>query len=152
MTGNEHEPSQLSATVNGVTYHHTTDSLAALIREANSKKEAYEYANTLVNSQRQRISDICGNVYELFSSNYESGDSTVTISVDDINELLQYIGADTLKRLWSATVMVSLTITGIEASDKDEAIEIAENNIEVQFSEDGDVFVDEIDVRDVSPE
>jgi hypothetical protein len=148
MTDNE--PSQLTATVDGVTYHHTTNSLAAFIKEAKSQKESLEYANQVTNSQRQRISDICGNVYEIFSSHYESGDSTVTISVDDINELLEYIGADALKKLWSATVMVSLSIVGIEASDRDEAIEIAENNIEVEFSEDGDVFVDEIDVRDVS--
>ena len=150
MTDNE--PSQLTATVDGVTYHHTTNSLAAFIKEAKSQKEAYEYANALVNKQKQQILNICGNVHEIFSSHYESGDSTVTISVDDINELLEHIGADTLKKLWSATVMVSLSIVGIEASDKDEAIEIAENNIEVEFSEDGDVFVDEIDVRDVSPE
>jgi hypothetical protein len=143
---------QISATVDGVTYHHTTESLAAFIKEANSKKEAYEYANTLVNSQKQRLLDICGNVHEIFSSHYESGDSTVTISVDDINELLEYIGADTLKKLWSATVFITLSINGIEASTKEEAEEIIDNNIEVNFTDDGDANIDEIDVRDISEE
>jgi hypothetical protein len=148
----DNEPSQLTATVDGVTYHHTTESLAAFIKEANAKKEAYEYANTLVNSQKQRILDICGNVHEIFSSHYESGDSTITISVDDVNELLEYIGADTLKKLWSATVFITLSINGIEASSKEEAEEIIDNNIEVNFTDDGDANVDEIDVRDISEE
>jgi hypothetical protein len=143
---------QISATVDGVTYNHTTESLTALIKEANAKKEAYEYANTLVNSQKQRLLDICGNVHELFSSNYEHGDSTITISVDDVNELLEYIGADTLKKLWSATVFITLSINGIEASTKEEAEEIIDNNIEVNFTDDGDANVDEIDVRDISEE
>jgi hypothetical protein len=115
-------------------------------------KQNLEDANTMLNKQRQRISDICGNVHEIFSSHYESGDSTVTISVDDINELLEYIGADTLKKLWSATVFITLSINGIEASTKEEAEEIIDNNIEVNFTDDGDANIDEIDVRDISEE
>ena len=91
-------------------------------------------------------------MHEIFSSHYETGDSTVTISVDDINELLEYIGADTLRKLWSATVFVTLSINGIEASTKEEAEEIIDNNIEVNFTSDGDANIDEMDVRDILEE
>ena len=81
-----------------------------------------------------------------------SGDEEITLSVEDINELLRNIGADELKRLWSASVNVTLTITGIEASNKDEVQEIVENNLEISYVEDGDLFVDYVDVREVTPE
>ncbi len=104
------------------------------------------------NDKYQLVQKIRGDVYELFSSNYSSGDEDITLSVEDINELLRSIGADELKRNWSATVQVYLTITGIEASNREEATEIVENNIEVSYAEDGDLFVDEITVQEVTPE
>ncbi len=106
----------------------------------------------MYNDRLQTLHRIRGDVYEFFSSNYSSGDEELTFSVEDINELLRSIGADELKRLWSATIKIHVTVNGIEASNEDEAREIVENNIEVSYSEDGDLFVDEIDVREVTPE
>jgi len=143
---------QLSVTVEGATYYHTSESLAALIKQATEDKAALNKMTERYNEKYQLVQRIRGDVYELFSSNYSSGDEDITLSVEDINELLRTIGADELKRLWSASVNVTLTITGIEASNKDEVQEIVENNIEVSYSEDGDLFVDYVDVREVTPE
>ena len=143
---------QLSVTVEGATYYHTSESLAALIKEATENRAALNKMTERYNEKYQLVQRIRGDVYELFSSNYSSGDEEITLSVEDINELLRSIGADELKRNWSATVQVYLTITGIEASNQEEATEIVENNIEVSYSEDGDLFVDEITVQEVTPE
>lgn len=143
---------QLSVTVEGATYYHTSESLAALIKQATEDKAALNKMTERYNDKYQLVQRIRGDVYELFSSNYSSGDEEITLSVEDINELLRSIGADELKRNWSATVQVYLTITGIEASNQEEATEIVENNIEVSYSEDGDLFVDEITVQEVTPE
>lgn len=143
---------QLSVTVEGATYYHTSESLAALIKQATEDKAALNKMTERYNDKYQLVQKIRGDVYELFSSNYSSGDEDITLSVEDINELLRSIGADELKRNWSATVQVYLTITGIEASNQEEATEIVENNIEVSYSEDGDLFVDEITVQEVTPE
>ena len=141
---------QISVTVDGATYHHTTESLANLIKEANSNKESLAYANAALSEYRQRISDICGNVYELFSSNYESGDAHVTVPIDDINELLEYMGADTLKKLWSATVQVNVTLNDIEASNQDEVDALIQDYLEVSWTSEGHMDVDDINVRDIS--
>lgn len=143
---------QLSVTVEGATYYHTSESLAALIKQATEDKAALNKMTERYNEKYQLIQNIRGDVYELFSSNYSSGDEEITLSVEDINELLRSIGADELKRLWSATIKIHVTVNGIEASNEDEAREIVENNIEVSYSEDGDLFVDEVDVREVTPE
>ena len=143
---------QLSVTVEGATYYHTSESLAALIKQATEDRAALSKMTERYNEKYQLVQRIRGDVYELFSSNYSSGDEEITLSVEDINELLRSIGADELKRNWSATVQVYLTITGIEASNQEEATEIVENNIEVSYSEDGDLFVDEITVQEVTPE
>lgn len=143
---------QLSVTVEGATYYHTSESLAALIKEATENRAALNKMTERYNEKYQLVQRIRGDVYELFSSNYSSGDEDITLSVEDINELLRSIGADELKRNWSATVQVYLTITGIEASNQEEATEIVENNIEVSYCEDGDLFVDEITVQEVTPE
>ena len=143
---------QLSVTVEGATYYHTSESLAALIKEATENRTALNKMTERYNDKYQLVQKIRGDVYELFSSNYSSGDEDITLSVEDINELLRSIGADELKRNWSATVQVYLTITGIEASNREEATEIVENNIEVSYAEDGDLYVDEISVQEVTPE
>jgi hypothetical protein len=143
---------QLSVTVEGATYFHTSESLAALIKEATGTRSALDKKTEMYNDRLQTLHRIRGDVYEFFSSNYSSGDEELTFSVEDINELLRTIGADELKRLWSATIKIHVTVNGIEASNEDEAREIVENNIEVSYSEDGDLFVDEVDVREVTPE
>ena len=143
---------QLSVTVEGATYYHTSESLAALIKEATENRTALNKMTERYNDKYQLVQKIRGDVYELFSSNYSSGDEDITLSVEDINDMLRSIGADELKRNWSATVQVYLTITGIEASNREEATEIVENNIEVSYAEDGDLFVDEITVQEVTPE
>jgi glutamine phosphoribosylpyrophosphate amidotransferase len=92
-------------------------------------------------------------VHEFFNSQYSPGDQEITTSVEEINEMLRDIGADELKRTWSATVRIHVNLSGIEASTRDEVIDMIQDDINVELqSIDGDLWVDDIEVQEVIPE
>jgi hypothetical protein len=92
-------------------------------------------------------------VYKFFNNQYSPGDQEITTSVEEINDMLRDIGADELKRTWSATVRIHVNLSGIEASSKDEAIDMIQDDINVELqSIDGDLWVDDIEVQEVIPE
>ena len=92
-------------------------------------------------------------VYEFFNSQYSPGDQDITTSVEEINEMLRSINADELKRTWSASVRIYVNVSGIEATNKEEVIDMIQDDINVELqSIDGEIWVDDIEVHDVSPE
>lgn len=92
-------------------------------------------------------------VYEFFNSQYSPGDQDITTSVEEINEMLRSINADELKRTWSASVRIYVNVSGIEATNKEEVVDIIQDDINVELqSIDGEIWVDDIEVNDVSPE
>jgi len=72
--------------------------------------------------------------------------------VDDVNSLLVNIGSEELTKSWSATVNISVTVTGLEAPNAEAAEEIIKDSIDVNFTSDGDIWVDDISVESVHPE
>ncbi len=101
----------------------------------------------------RKVIDIRSKVYEFFNSQYSPGDQEITTSVEEINEMLRDIGADELKRTWSATVRIHVNLSGIEASTRDEVIDMIQDDINVELqSIDGDLWVDDIEVQEVIPE
>lgn len=128
---------QLSVTVEGATYYHTSESLAALIKQATEDKAALNKMTERYNDKYQLVHQIRSDVYELFSSNYSSGDEEITLSVEDINELLRSIGADKLKKLYTVTGTVSFTITDVEAESDDNANDIVTNDLHLSYSDTG---------------
>jgi len=92
-------------------------------------------------------------VYEFFNSQYSPGDQDITTSVEEINEMLRSINADELKRTWSASVRIYVNVSGIEATNKEEVVDMIQDDINVELqSIDGEIWVDDIEVHDVSPE
>ena len=103
-------------------------------------------------SSRQVI-DIRGTVYEFFNSQYSPGDQEITTSVEEINDMLRVIGADELKRTWSATVRIYVNVSGIEAASKDEVEDMIRDDINVELqSVDGEIWVDDVEVSDIIAE
>ena len=99
------------------------------------------------------IIDIRSKVYEFFNSQYSPGDQEITTSVEEINDMLRDIGADELKRTWSASVRIYVNVSGIEAATKDDVVDMIQDDINVELqSIDGEIWVDDIEVNDVSPE
>ena len=107
-----------------------------------------QYYKNTATEVRSRNLTIRQEVYDFFSERYDSGSNEITCSVEDVNELLDSIGADKLKRLYTVTGRIEFTITDIEADSEDDARDQVENNLSVEF--DGNTVDDySIDVNDV---
>jgi len=127
-------------------YTLTQQSLAQIIEDKDSLKEELDQT-------QRKVKSIGWDVREFFESR-KNGNNTddITCTVEDINELLRDLGVDQLTNTWSATVFITATITGIEAPDKEAAEEMAKDNIEVNYNDDGDIWIDDVEVQSVHPE
>ena len=136
----------VSLQVGGTKYTLTNQSLAQIIEDKDSLKEELDQA-------QRKIKSMGWDVREFFESRKDGNNTDdITCTVEDINELLSSLGVDQLTNTWSATVWISATITGIEASSKDEAENIIKDNVEVTYNDDGDIWIDDVEVKSVYPE
>jgi hypothetical protein len=127
-----------------ITY--TESEVSRFIQEGNLAKE-----RQVINAKE--LITLRTKVYEFFNIQYSPGDQEITTSVEEINEMLHDIGADELRRTWSATVRIHVNLSGIEASTRDEVIDMIQDDINVELqSIDGDLWVDDIEVQEVIPE
>ena len=135
----------ISIQVKDTKYTFTNESLARLIEDKeNLKTELLQVERKFRSAQFD--------VREFFQSKYETDSDEIVVEVDDVNELLTSIGSEELTKSWSATVTITATITGIEAPNADAARELIENNIDVSYTDDGDLWVDDISIESVYPE
>lgn len=92
-------------------------------------------------------------VYEFFNSQYEPSMNEITTSVEEINEMLESIGADTLTRTWSASIRIHVNLSGIVGTDSDDVRNQIQDDVNVELqSIDGDLWVDDIEVFDIRAE
>ena len=136
----------MSITIDGTTYYHTSESVTALInseKDAIASREVWKEKYRDISSAQRKIT---GDVHELFSCHYEINDEEVTIPVDEINELLVSIGSYPLRKLWSATVKVEVSLTDIEAETEDDARMEIENYLEITWDREGDSNVEDMEV------
>jgi len=135
----------VSTQVGGIKYTFTNDSLTKLIEEKEQLKiELAQVERKFKNAQFD--------VRELFQSNYDTDQTEILCDVDDVNSLLINIGAEALTKSWSATVIITATVTGVEAPNAEAAREMLEDAFEVNLTIDGDVWVDDISVDSAYPE
>jgi len=110
------------------------------------KQEEHAEANILISrdmrTQREKVRD--------FFSEGQWDDGEFTASKEDVNELLQSIGANRLTTKYRATYTVTGTFS-VDAEDADDAEAIFTDNVSVDFH-DGDIDVDQIEVLDVEEE
>ena len=99
------------------------------------------------------VINIRSKIYEFFNSQYSPGDQEITTSVEEINDMLRDIGADELRRTWSASVRIYVNVSGIEAANKEEVEDMVRDDINVELqSIDGEIWVDDIEVNDIVSE
>ena len=136
----------VSVQVSGTKYTFTNESLTRLIEDKENLKVE------IVQAER-KVKSMGWDVREFFESRKEGNNTDdITCTVEDINELLRSLGVDQLTNTWSATIFITATITGIEAPDKETAEEMAKDNIDVNYNDDGDIWIDDIEVQSVHPE
>ena len=126
-------------------YTFTNESLTRLIEEK-------EVIKTELLQVERKFKSAQFDVREFFQSKYETDSDEIVVEVNDVNELLRQIGSEELTKSWSATVTITTTITGIEAPNKEAVEDMITDNIDVNFTADGDLWVDDITVDSVYPE
>ncbi len=135
----------VSIQVKDAKYTLTSESLTRLIEEKeNLKTELLQVERKFKSAQFD--------VREFFQSRYETDSDEIVCEVGDINSLLKDIGSEELTKSWSATITITATVTGIEAANKEAVEDLIQDSIDVNFTADGDIWVDDISVDSVYPE
>jgi hypothetical protein len=135
----------VSIQVKDAKYTLTSESLTRLIEEKESLK--IELAQV-----ERKFKSAQFDVREFFQSRYETDSDEIVCEVGDINSLLKDIGSEELTKSWSATITITATVTGIEAANKEAVEDLIQDSIDVNFTADGDIWVDDISVDSVYPE
>jgi len=133
----------------GSTTKFTEDMAVTAIKERDQLrvelKEVHEqdsrYSTKLFNVRKQ--------VFNFFSNEYEAGETELTFQVEDINQMLRDIGADTLKTLFTVIGTINFEVTDIEADSEDDAREAVENYLTAEYSGEGDLNDWSIEVESV---
>jgi len=114
-------------------------------------------------SQRETIERLHKDIKEIKASvrdalhQFDSKNDKVELNLQEVNDLLENIGADKILFTWSATVTYTVTITGIEADSESEAERKALNAVdcrvdEEKCGEDAQVDNEEYEATDVEEE
>ena len=135
----------VSIQVSGAKYTLTTESLTKLI-------EAKESLKTELTQVERKFKSAQFDVREFFQARYETDSDEIVANLDDINSLLVNIGSEELTKSWSATITITATVTGIEAANKEAVEDLIQDSIDVNFTADGDIWVDDVEVKSVYPE
>ena len=131
--------------IDGTAHVYTEKGLIELVQSVNSMKVELAQIERKLKSARF-------DVREFFQARYETDNYEIVCEVDDVNNLLVNIGSEELTKSWSATVTITATITGIEGPNQEAVEDIIKDNIDVNFTEDGDMWVDDITVESVHAE
>jgi hypothetical protein len=138
-------------TVDGITYNFTEESLKELIKSEAYSKGRLDSTRTEAQEAYRKLADIRSKVYDFFNEAFDGAtdEDEATVQRDDVNALLESIGSDILSTTWSATVEITVTVTGIKATSPEEVEDIITDNIEVSGYDlelhDPDVRVQEIE-------
>jgi hypothetical protein len=76
-------------------------------------------------------------VYQFFKDRYAAGDEDITVTVDDVNDLLESIGSEKLKALFTVSGTINFTVSDVEAESEDDAREIVEQGFVLHYESDG---------------
>jgi DNA-binding ferritin-like protein (Dps family) len=138
-------------TVDGATYNFTEESLKELIKSETSLKKRHEAVSNEAQEAYRKLIKVRSEVHDFFSEAFDDGSDEANVTRDDVNELLSSIGSDELTTTWSATVEITVTVTGIKATSPEEAEDIITDNIEVS-GYDLDLHDPDVRVRDIERE
>lgn len=109
-----------------------------------------EYYKNTATEVRSRNLAIRQEVYNFFNERYDSGDEEITCSVDDVNELLESIGSEKLKSLYTVTGRIDFTIVDVEADSEEDAREAVESWLTLEYNGEGSADDWSIDSLDAS--
>lgn len=104
-----------------------------------------EWLSSLNNTAKLR-----DKVYEFFNNRYDSNDEDIVCTKDDVNELLESIGASKLAVMFTVNGTISFTITDVEAESEEDARDIVEQYISAEWGGDGTLDDWSVEIDDAS--
>ena len=133
----------LHTNADGSTTKYTEDMIkATIIDKTYYQNKYYDYSSRVSNNREA--------VYEFFKDRYDSSSDEITVTVDDVNELLESIGSSKLKILFTVTGTINFVVTDIEAETEQEANDIVHDMLTVDFGGDGNLDEWDIDISETN--
>jgi hypothetical protein len=125
--------------------------------EYDSLKATADDFERLISRLKERITErdiSLSKVREWFSDLdwTDSDTATITIEREFASEFLEELGLERLSTSWSASVIVYATINGVQANNATTARELIESNININFEEDADIWIEDIHVNELEQE
>lgn len=109
----------------GATINYTETEIVRAFEQVESYKTQYGNEVTTNAKIRNQVRD--------FFSEREWSDREATVTLDEVNELLNNIGSHAIQSTYSGSVTVSLTFCDLDADDADSAIAMIEDEIQVEL-------------------
>jgi hypothetical protein len=97
-----------------------------------------------------QIATIKGQVFDFFNDEYEAGSESIEFTIEQINALLESIGSNKLKALFSVSGTISFTICDVEAEDQNAAEEEVADYLSHDYQGSGMVDTFEIEIDSYS--
>lgn len=127
----------------GNTINYTEEEVRNYIR----KSKEVDAVQQVSDESRAQVRAIRNTVRDFFSEReWESRETTVTL--DEVNELLNSIGSHSIQSTYSGSITISVSFSDLDADDEDDAISKIQDEITVDLygasTSIDDVSVDEI--------
>jgi len=123
--------------------------------EYDSLKATADDFEKLTSKLKERISvrdESLIKVREWFCSLDWADNDATTIEKEFASDFLEDIGLERLSTSWSASVIIYATINNLEAKNGTTARELITDNIEINFGEDADIWIEDVHVNDLQQE
>jgi len=134
----------------GSTTKFTEEMAVVAIKERDHLREEVTRQTESREKYSSKVFEIRRLVHDFFNNEYTAGESEITVQVEDVNQLLRDIGADTLKSLFTVRGTINYEIVDIEAESEDDAKDAVESYLNLTYDGEGDlsdwsVEIDQVD-------
>ena len=109
----------------GATINYTEAEIIRAFDQVESYKTQYGNEITISAKIRNQVRD--------FFSEREWSDREATVTLDEVNELLNNIGSHSIQSTYSGSITISVSFCDLDADDADSAIAMIEDEIQVEL-------------------
>jgi hypothetical protein len=109
----------------GATINYTETEIVRAFEQVESYKTQYGNEVTTNAKIRNQVRD--------FFSEREWSDRETTVTLDEVNELLNNIGSHSIQSTYSGSITISVSFCDLDADDADSAIAMIEDEIQVEL-------------------
>jgi hypothetical protein len=127
----------------GATINYTEAEIIRAFDQVESYKTQYGNEITISAKIRNQVRD--------FFSEREWSDREATVTLDEVNELLNNIGSHAIQSTYSGSITISVSFCDLDADDADSAVAMIEDEIQVELYG-VSTSIDSVNVDDIEEE